>query len=146
MKKISILMVCAAFVILTLGCQGTQTRAVKGGLIGGVIGAAAGGIIGHQSGHGNEGAAIGAAAGVFTGAIAGSQINKPGQAAQGAIANPSQMSVQEIALLAKQGVHESVIIDRIYLTNSKFNLTAEDVSYLKQEGVSQKVIEVMQAK
>jgi hypothetical protein len=54
------------------------------------------------------------------------------------------MAVQQIVDLSKQGVNEEVIIDRIRLSNSKFNLATSDIDYLKQQGVSQKVIDAMQ--
>jgi len=153
MKRISFIVLSFAVMFLSLGCQNTKTRAVEGGVIGGLVGAAAGGIVGHQSGHGGEGAAIGLAAGALTGAVIGSQINKPQEGqpqAQGAtqqqaqVSNPNQMTMQQIIDLSKQGVHESVIVDKIRLTNSKFSLTQADVVSLKQQGVSQKVIDAMQ--
>jgi uncharacterized protein YcfJ len=129
-------------------CQNTKTRAVEGAVIGGVLGAAAGGVIGHQSRHGAEGAGIGAAAGAITGAIVGSQIEKPNQNAQVSGTtqsyNPNQMSIQQIVDLSKQGINENVIIDKIRLTNSKFNLTSADINYLQEQGVSQRVIAAMQ--
>lgn len=135
-----------------LGCQNAKTRAPEGAVIGGVLGAAAGGIIGHQSGNALAGAGIGAAAGAVTGAVIGSQINKPGQPAETAqpvtvatqAQNPNQMTIQQVVDLAKQGVNEDVIIDKIRMSNSKFSLTADDLQYLKQQGVSQKVIDLMQ--
>lgn len=133
---------------LNLGCQTTKTRAVEGAVIGGLVGATAGGVIGHQSHHGAEGAGIGAAVGALTGAIVGSQIEKPGQSTQPTPAtqnvNPNQMTIQQIVDFTKQGINEDVIIDKIRLSNSKFKLNAEDISYLKQQGVSQKVIDAMQ--
>lgn len=153
MNKMFIFVLCFALLVLASGCQGAKSRAGEGAVIGGVLGAAAGGIIGHQSHHGGEGAAIGAAAGALTGAIVGSQIEKPGQATpqettQGAntapAANPNQMSIQQIADLARQGASEDAIVEKIRLTNSKFRLSGEDINYLKQYGVSQKVIDVMQ--
>jgi outer membrane lipoprotein SlyB len=150
MKKLTLVIFCLSIFSLNLGCQNTKTRATEGAIIGGVVGAAAGGIIGHQSGHGGEGAGIGAAVGALSGGIIGAQIEKPGanqQAAapaQGAAANPSQMTQQQIIDLSKQGVNENVIIDKIRLTNSKFTLTAQDIANLKSQGVSSKVIDAMQ--
>ncbi len=151
MRKIFLSGVCACLVLLNAGCQGSKTRAAEGAAIGGLLGAAAGGIIGHQSRHGGEGAAIGLAAGAVTGAIVGSKIEKPGQPAtqpataqQAQTASPNQMSVQQIIDLSRQGINESVIIDKIRLTNSRFTLAASDIDYLRQQGVSQKVIDAMQ--
>ncbi|MBI4706776.1 MAG: glycine zipper 2TM domain-containing protein [Candidatus Omnitrophica bacterium] len=152
MKKI-IAVVCSAFMMVaTLGCQSNKTRVAEGSVIGGLLGGAAGGIIGHQSGHGGEGAAIGIAAGALTGALIGSQINKPAQTETAAqaqpqqAANPNQMTLQQVVDLSKQGVSETVIIDKLKSSNSKFNLTQADIDYLKQQKVPQSVIDVMSGK
>jgi uncharacterized protein YcfJ len=146
MKQIGLFTLCIILILSTLGCQSEKSRAVEGAVIGGVIGAAGGGIIGHQSHHEAEGIGIGAAAGALTGAIIGSQIQKPGQGpAQTNAQNPNQMTIAQVVDLTKQGVSPSVIIDKIRLTNSKFNLAANDIQYLKQQGVSQQVIDAMQA-
>ena len=148
MKKVIALILSLGIVSLVSGCQSAQNRAGEGAIIGGVLGAAAGGIIGHQGHHGGEGAAIGAAAGAVTGALVGSSIPKNAQTQQPApamqTANPNQMGMQQIVDFTKQGINENVIIDKIRLTNSKFNLTPSDITYLKQQGVSQNVINVMQ--
>ncbi|MBU2102019.1 MAG: YMGG-like glycine zipper-containing protein [Candidatus Omnitrophota bacterium] len=146
MKRVSSFLVCLIWFFSITGCQNTKTRAVEGAVIGGILGAGAGYGIGHGGHHGGEGAAIGAAAGALTGAFVGSQIDKPqSEQSQGAsAANPNQMSVQQVIDLSKQGVHEDVIVDRIRLSNSKFALSPTDVTSLEQQGVSQKVIAVMQ--
>jgi outer membrane lipoprotein SlyB len=154
MKKIVLVTVCVSVGVCMAGCQNTQTRATEGAVIGGIIGATAGGIIGHQSRHGGEGAAIGAAAGILSGAVLGSQVNKPTQPSQGNPVqtapasqniNPQQMSIQQVVELTKQGIHEDVIIDKMRLSNSRFVLTGDDTQYLKQQGVSEKVINAMQS-
>ena len=146
MKKVVLFVICVYLVVLNLGCQSNKTRVAEGALIGAIVGAGAGGIIGHQSHHGSEGAGIGAAAGALTGALVGAQVEKSNSGNDSSIAGASsaQISTQQVIDLAKQGVNEDVIIDKIRLSGSKFKLSAEDVNYLKQEGVSQKVIEAMQ--
>lgn len=148
MGKALAIILSAGVALSAAGCQNAQTKAGEGAVIGGVLGAAAGGIIGHQSRHGGEGAAIGAAAGAITGAIVGSSIPKNPQATTpvAQTTNPSQMSLQQVIDLSKQGVNENVIIDKIQLSNSKFTLTATETAYLKEQGVSQKIIDVMQSK
>jgi len=153
MKRRIALILSIGVTLLAVGCQNAQTKAVEGALIGGILGAGAGGIIGHQSRHAGEGVAIGAAAGAITGALIGSSMPKQqaGQSATGATqgaqtANPNQMSIQQVVDMAQQNINENVIIDKIRLSNSKFHLTAEDINYLKQKGVTQKVIDAMQAK
>lgn len=146
MKKMVSIFISSLLVLSSLGCQTSPNRAPEGALIGGAVGAGIGAIIGHQSGETGEGAAVGGVVGALTGALAGSQMQKqPAQmpAATGTV-NQNQMSIQQIVDMSRQGIHEDVIVDRIRLTNSKFNLTAEDINYLKQNGVSQKVINAMQ--
>jgi len=145
MSKVCVFSLFLALVLISSGCQSTKTRAVEGGVIGGVLGAAAGGIIGHQSGHGGEGAGIGAGVGAVTGAIIGSQIEKPDEYGQDyqSSASSGQMSMSEIISLSGQGVEDSVIIDKIRLSDSRFDLSSEDISYLRRQGVSYKVIDAM---
>ncbi len=145
MRKNPSLFICAALLILTAGCESNKTRVAEGSVIGGVIGAAAGGIIGHQMGRGAEGAAIGAAAGAAGGALIGAQIEKPGQKQEGTVTT-APLTLSQIVDMSKQGTSEEAIIDKIKTTNSKFTLTQQDIDYLKGQGVSQKVIDAMQAK
>lgn len=153
MKRAVTITAIMGFLFVSSGCQNTQTRATEGAVIGGLLGATAGGIIGHQDHHGGEGAAIGLAAGALTGALVGSQVKKPGQApatqapaSQGAVANnPNQIPLGQIVSMSKQGINENVIIDKIQLTNSRYNLSAADLEYVRKEGVSEKVIAAMQA-
>jgi hypothetical protein len=148
MKNILVIVLVLSLALVSLGCESNKTRVAEGAVIGGLLGGAAGGIIGHQSGHAGEGAGIGIAAGALTGALIGSQIEKhkanPNYAAASPGANPNQMSLQQIIDLSKQGVHDDVIIDKIRLTGSRYVLTAQDIEYLKKEGVSQKVLNAMQ--
>jgi outer membrane lipoprotein SlyB len=148
LKTIGVLFLCLMLMPLSAGCESNKTRIAEGAVIGGLLGGAAGGIIGHQSGRGGAGAGIGIAAGALTGALVGSQIEKhktnPNYAAASPGANPNQMTLQQIIDLSKQGANEDVIIDKINLTGSKYVLSAQDIDYLKQQGVSQKVVNVMQ--
>lgn len=143
MKKGFYLCVILASVLITAGCQTNKTRVAEGAGIGGVVGALAGGIIGHQSGHGVGGALIGGAVGAGAGAAVGAQINKPtAQNAQTQVT--AQPTLQQIVDLTKQGVSSDDIIAKIKAANSKYTLTADDLDYLRKQGVSQRVIETMQ--
>jgi uncharacterized protein YcfJ len=154
MKRGIALILSIGVILLTAGCQNAQTRAAEGAVIGGILGAGAGGIIGHQSRNAGEGVAIGAAVGAITGAIVGSSIPKQGQTIQSPSqgtqtvqsVSPNQVSMQQITDMSQQGVNENVIIDKIRLTNSRYNLTADDINYLKQKGATQKVIDTMLGK
>ncbi len=151
MKKIILMIAVLSFAAVNAGCQNAKSRAAEGAVIGGVLGAAAGGIIGHQSHSGGAGAGIGAAVGALSGAVIGAQIEKkpagesaPSQPVTVASTSEAQMSVLQVIELSKSGATENIIIDKIKKSNSKFNLTPEDVDYLKKEGVSQNIINAMQ--
>lgn len=150
MKRVLSLLVVCSFVLLACGCQNTKSKAPEGTLIGGVLGAAAGAGIGSLSGNAGVGAGIGAAVGAISGGIIGSQIEKkppqePAAQLGAAVQDTSatQMSILQVIELSKQGTPDDVIIDRIKKSNSKFNLTSEDIDYLKKQGISQKVIDAM---
>lgn len=138
-------------VLVLAGCAENRTRIGEGVGFGGILGAAAGGIIGHQGGHGWEGALIGGAAGAAGGAMVGSQMEKQPNVVEAppvvASANgPSgNLTMQNIVDMSKQGVSGDTIISQIQSTRSTYVLTADDISYLRSNGVSQRVIEAMQA-
>ncbi len=137
MKKSFYSFLILIFVLVVCGCQTNKTRIGEGAGIGGTVGAIAGGIIGFQSGHPFQGAAIGGAIGAGTGAVVGAQIKKPVQAS-------AQLTMQQIVDLSKQGVSSDEIIAKIKAANSRYSLTADDLDYLRKQGVSQRVIEAMQ--
>jgi hypothetical protein len=56
----------------------------------------------------------------------------------------TQLTMQQIVDWTKQGVSSDEIISRIKAANPQYSLTADDIDYLKQQGVSQRVIETMQ--
>ncbi len=143
MKRSFYLCVILAFVFAVTGCQTNKTRVAEGASVGGVIGAVAGGILGYQSGHPLQGAAIGGAAGAGAGAVVGAQIKKSTQDTQ--VQASVQITMQQIVDWTKQGVSSDEIISKIKAANPKYSLTADDLDYLKKQGVSQRVIETMQA-
>ncbi len=55
----------------------------------------------------------------------------------------TQLTMQQIVDWNKQGVSSDEIISRIKSANPKYALTADDIDYLKKQGVSQRVIETM---
>jgi hypothetical protein len=56
----------------------------------------------------------------------------------------NQVTIQQIVDWTKQGVSSDEIISRIKAANPKYALTADDIGYLRRQGVSQRVIETMQ--
>ena len=143
MKSKILLILLLSLILVSSGCQSMGEKTKGGALIGGIVGAGAGGIIGHQSGHGLEGAAIGAAVGALSGGLIGSQLDKADQEAKAT--NPSHLGILQIVDMASKGVPDDVIIDEINRTKSVYNLTSEVISYLKENKVSDKVIDEMLA-
>jgi uncharacterized protein YcfJ len=127
--------------LITAGCQSMGPKSTTGAVTGGLIGAGAGGIIGHQMGHGIGGAAIGAAVGAISGGLIGNQLDKADQ--MGRANNPQYLTLISIAEMGKQGVPDDVIISEIQRTRSQYHLTSEVIQYLKENKVSDKVIDYM---
>jgi len=140
MKKILAVVLVVGLAVSVFGCAENKTRIGEGAAIGGGAGALIGGLTG-----GWEGAAIGTAAGAATGALIGAQIDKQPKPAA-TTETPAVMTVQQVADLTKQGVKEDVIIEKIKLSDTKLSLTQADIASLKAAGVSQKVIDALQAK
>lgn len=143
MRKSYYLFSLVGMVFVLSACAENKTRIGEGAGIGGVLGAAAGGIIGHQSGRGVEGALIGGAVGAAGGAVVGAQIEKPKKDAAATTEKP--LTMQDVVDLTKKGASSDDIITKIKASNPKYSLTADDLEYLRKEGVSQRVIETMQA-
>jgi len=163
--KLRFFLALSAAGLIICGCASNKTRTAEGAFIGGALGAAAGGVIGHQSGHGTEGALIGAVTGAAAGAATGSMVEKqqaepsadhqpvpqeqqvsPGQPAAAVMnpsANPNQIPASQIVEMAKQGVDEKVIIDKILLSGSRYAFTDAEISSLEAQGVNRPVIDTM---
>ena len=54
-----------------------------------------------------------------------------------------QLTLYDIKQMTHVGIDDKVIIEQIYDTKSKFNVTSADIVDLKDSGVSQNVIDVM---
>ncbi len=54
-----------------------------------------------------------------------------------------QMKLEEVVQLAQQHQSDAVIINQINATGSVFAMTADDINYLKQQGVSDSVVNFM---
>ena len=138
MRKVKLFPLCLILVLFTVGCATMGEKTKTGAVTGGLLGAVAGGIIGHQSGHGFEGAAIGGAAGALGGGLIGNQMDKKALAA-----NPNHITVIRIAKMAAEGIPDAVIIGEIKRTKSVYVLASEVITYLKENGVSDRVIDYM---
>ena len=143
MKQHMSWIVLASFLMFVAGCAENQTRIGEGAGIGAGLGALAGGIIGHQTHDTTAGILIGGAVGAAGGAAVGAQIPKEHQAV-GVNQPVNQVTMQQVIDWTRQGLSSDDIISRIRTTNSTYALTGEDVSYLRRQGVSQRVVEIMQ--
>jgi Glycine zipper len=107
---------------------------------GGLIGAAVGGLAGVPR-HPLAGAAIGGAVGAGTGAVIGNSEDKAEQRE----AQARMLGLKDIAQMTSDGQSDDVIIGQIRSTDSVFRLSVTDLQWLKENGVSDRVINEMQA-
>ncbi|MDD5018818.1 MAG: hypothetical protein PHH75_01445 [Candidatus Omnitrophica bacterium] len=59
------------------------------------------------------------------------------------LSDQEKLGISDIIFLSKAAVSDDAIIDKIARTRSVFNLTAEEVSMLVKEGVSNRVVNFM---
>lgn len=142
MRKNALLMLLVLALVLA-GCESMGPKTKTGAVAGGLIGATAGGIIGHQSGRGLEGAGIGAAVGALSGALLGSAMDQKDKEALAV--NPNHLTYSAIVDMSTKGTPDAVIISEIDRTHSVYQLNSEIITYLKQNKVSDKVIDYMLA-
>jgi len=143
--------------VSSAGCSG-MSNTMKGGLAGGLIGGGVGTAVGSLSGNPGAGAIIGAGAGSLLGGVAGNDVDQEQKqqmegrviqaeataAAAQARNQAPPLGITGVAQLAQQGFGDDVIINQIRSTNSTFNLSTSDLTWLKQSNVSDGVIAFMQ--
>jgi outer membrane lipoprotein SlyB len=131
------------------GCQ-SLSNTDKGALAGGGIGAGTGALIGSATHHTGAGALIGGAVGALAGGLTGAAIDDSEQKQDAklaaATAPPARgpMLVQDVAQMARDHISDEVIVNQIRTSRTIFNLSVDDINYLKQNGVSDPVIAEMQ--
>jgi hypothetical protein len=153
MKKFAYVGIIVAYTLVLSGCAENQTKVGEGAALGGIMGAVLGGVVGHQQ-KGNRdlgGALIGGALGAAAGGVVGAQMPNENAApkrrvVQGDSEPISQITMRQIVDWTQQGLSGDKIIQRISTTGSTYALTADDIGYLRKEGVSQRVIEAMQGR
>lgn len=138
--KVYLKLIVVLFCISLLGCESVGDNTKKGAGLGALTGAAIGGIVGHQDGHGWEGALIGGAAGATAGGLIGNHKDKNDGNTQVA---KQYIPVTEIVQKVQQGVPDDVIINDMKKSGSTYEMSSEIVTYLKNNGVSDRVINVM---
>jgi hypothetical protein len=134
--------------LLVCGCE-SLNNTEKGAGIGGLLGAGTGALIGKATGHTGAGALIGAGTGALAGGLIGNAADKSEHKAEVAQAAAAQaqaarrMGISDVIHLAQAHVSDDVIISQIRTTGSTFQLTSSDTIMLKQQGVSDAVVEEM---
>lgn len=142
MKKIA-----TGFVLLATMFVSCETKTGTGALAGGALGATAGGLIGRNAQGALIGGAIGAAAGGLTGAALDEQDRKimeqrsPRTVERMDRSEP--LTISDIIKLSQGGVSDDTIIKYIKNTDTKYNLSQEQIKRLQEGGVSQRVINYM---
>jgi hypothetical protein len=143
-------------IAIALGSTGCEhlNNTEKGAGIGGALGAGAGLAVGAATGNPRTGAAVGGLLGAGTGALIGNDVDrqeKREQNFQQAVATAQvqaqqqRMGLTDVVHMAQQGHDDQVIINQIRSSGSSFQLAGSDLDYLKNIGVSARVIAEMQA-
>ena len=140
-------------VLLTLpslpGCM-SPYYADKGALFGGLTGAGVGALVGDAAGNAGAGAAIGTAVGALAGAAVGGNIDadmarsraeieaRMGRQMQGAV------TPQDVVAMTQAGLSDDVIATHVRANGMAQPLAANDLINLRNMGVRDSVINVMQ--
>jgi hypothetical protein len=140
--------------VLTLGSLGCQSpyHQDQGALFGGLLGAGTGAVVGHAVGHTGAGAVIGAGVGALSGAAIGHGMDES-EARNRAIIEqrlghqvaPGAVTVADVMAMTRAGVDDEIIVNHIRTHGMAAPLAAPDLIYLKQQGISPRIIETMQA-
>jgi hypothetical protein len=136
---------------ISTGCR-SPYRSDQGALFGGLTGAGLGAIIGHQTGNAGAGAAIGAAAGALSGAVVGNELDHIEASNRAAIeqqlgrpVRAGAVTMDEVITMTQSGVSETLIVNHLRSHGVATVPTAGDLITLKQAGVADSVVAVMQS-
>ena len=132
------------------GCQ-SPYFADRGAGVGALGGAGVGALVGNATGNTAAGALIGAGVGAVSGAVVGSAIDEAQAqnraelaAVMGRQVTPGAATIEEVIAMNQQGVAPPLIANYVRTSGMARPLTAGDVIYLHQAGVSNDVIQMMQ--
>ena len=144
MFKIRLPLAAVLPLVAVCGCE-SMNNTDKGVLGGGALGAGTGAIVGHALGNTGAGAVIGAGVGAISGGLIGNSVDKSEQRTQDRIAAQSRIGMGDVIQMVQSHVSDSVIISQIRSSGTVFHLSAQDVLTLKQNGVSDMVVQEMLA-
>ncbi len=139
-----------ALALTATGCA-SPYRSDQGAALGGITGAGVGALVGEAVHHPLAGAAIGAGVGALSGAAVGSSLdqieahNRAEIAARmGQPLGPGAVNTADVVAMTRAGVPEDVIVNQIRIHGMAAPLQAGDLIALQQQGVSSRVVQVMQ--
>jgi hypothetical protein len=139
----------ALLIVLASGCE-TLSTTDRGVIGGGLIGAGTGAVVGNAVGDTAAGALVGGAVGAVSGGLVGNAIERSERKQDAKLAAATAppyngpLDLPAVVMLTQQGVSEDVIINQIHTTGSVFHLNPNDLVYLQQNRVSDRVIQAMQ--
>ena len=133
----------SAFCVITTGCQSVGPNQRQGGLIGAGAGSLIGAAIGSTDGKALEGAGIGGTIGATIGALEGRQVDQQNAAYQREL-QARATHIDQVVQMTRSGLSEEVIINQIRSTGIVSPPTHEQLIFLKNNGVSDRVIAAMQ--
>jgi hypothetical protein len=136
---------CLLIVWLACGCGGCATHTGTDAAIGGGLGAATGAALGSLSGNAGQGALIGAGLGALAGGAIGNEKDQieRANAARASAMTPGPMTVADVVSMTRGNVAPETIMTQIRTSASVFQLTPQDVIWLKEQGVAEPVIQCM---
>ena len=135
--------------LLTCGCE--SSNAARGAGLGALIGTGTGALVGHATNHTAAGALIGAGVGALSGGLIGDAIDESERRTEvqllaATAGDPrAALGLSDVIRMAQSHVGDDVVIAQIRSTGSVFHLSANDVIWLKQQGVSDAVLREMVA-
>ena len=142
--------VLVALLVFLSGCRTLGPNAAGGGAFGGLAGGLAGAAIGATEGKAPEGALIGAVTGATVGTIAGNAVDRDKQ--QQRLADQQYrnqrlagaISMEQIVRMTQSGLGSDVVARQISSQGVAKRPTIDDLIFLKQNGVDDRIIQAMQ--
>lgn len=141
--------VCLPLVLLS-GCQGFGPHTAAGGAIGTAAGSLIGASIGSREGKAAEGALIGALTGATAGSVLGNQVDQEEARIEAQFqeaawaAEQRALSFNQVIELSRSGLSDDVIVNQIRSSGIDRLPDTQDLIWLKNEGVSDRVIAALQ--
>ena len=136
--------------LLQVGCS-SMNHTQAGAINGAGLGAVAGAIVGGPSGDGGAGALIGAATGGLVGSLIGNaedeREDRAVAHAQAQYEQKAQAAIRnsDVLEMSHNGVSDSVIMGSIRSRGGAFDLHPQTLIALKQQGLSDPLLEFMQS-